>query len=398
MKKTEHYITHRRTVYILLCFLIAVLYACEPKSKSDQAISDFDPSTDYFPDKLTINHAVGFDIVYHNHYKVIHLFRHYNDLVDTVSYALVQKGTPNPKGFDELHTLQIPLSSIGAVSTTHLGMFEKLDALAELSGIESKAYVSSERIKGMVDTGEIKELAASGVLNVEQTIAYQTEVLLGVGFPNSQNDSYQELENAGVPVILNADWQEKDLLGRAEWMKLIAALLNKEAFANEAFGKIETEYNNVLTQVQREVKNAPTTITGIAQGDVWHVVGGKSFAMNVLNLAKVNYPWMDDSSTGSLKLDFETVYQAGLTADFWMTPSNAKTLDEVLLHDTRYADFKSFKDRNIYNVYGRYTAGGGNDYYESAVVNPDIVLKDIVKIFHPELLPNHQLVYYNRLK
>uniref|UniRef100_UPI0040562B79 hypothetical protein n=1 Tax=Roseivirga sp. TaxID=1964215 RepID=UPI0040562B79 len=81
-----------------------------------------------------------------------------------------------------------------------------------------------------------------------------------------------------------------------------------------------------------------------------------------------------------------------------MRHRNAKTLDEVLLHDTRYADFKSFKNGNIFNVYGRYTEGGGNDYYESAVVNPDIVLKDIVKIFHPELLPNHQLVYYNRLK
>uniref|UniRef100_UPI004047756D ABC transporter substrate-binding protein n=2 Tax=Roseivirga sp. TaxID=1964215 RepID=UPI004047756D len=398
MKKTENYITHRRTVYILLCFLIAGLFACNPKSKSGQQISDFDPSKDYFPDKLYIDHAVGFDIVYHKHYKVVHLFRHYNDLVDTVSYALVQKGTPNPEGFDQLHTLQIPLQRVAAVSTTHLGMFEKLEALDQLSAIESKEYISSAKIKALVDEGKITELAASGVLNVEQTIANQTEVLLGVGFPNSQNDRYQELENAGIPVVLNADWQEKDLLGRAEWMKLIAALLNKEALANTVFNQIESEYNTVLAQLEKEVKNAPSTITGIAQGDVWHVVGGKSFAMNVLNLAKVDYPWKSDTSTGSLKLDFETVYQAGLEADYWMTPSNAKTLDEVLLHDTRYADFKSFKNGNIFNVYGRYTEGGGNDYYESAVVNPDIVLKDIVKIFHPELLPNHQLVYYNRLK
>jgi iron complex transport system substrate-binding protein len=398
MKKTKNYNTHRRTVYILLCFIIAGLSACGPNSKTVKEFSNFDPSQDYFPNKLSIEHAVGFDIVYENHYKVIHLFRHYNDLVDTVSYALVQKGTPSPAGFDQLHTLQIPIERIGAVSTTHLGMFEKLDALAQLSGIESRVYVSSEKIKSLVDDGKIKELAASGVLNVEQTIANQTEVLLGVGFPNSQNDSYQELENAGVPVLLNADWQEKDLLGRAEWMKLIAALINKEEFAQEVFMQIEKEYNTVLAQVQSEVNNSPTTITGVAQGDVWHVVGGKSFAMNVLNLAKVNYPWKTDTSTGSLKLDFETVYQIGLTADYWMTPSNAKTLDEVLLRDSRYADFKSFKTANIYNVYGRYTEGGGNDYYESAVVNPHIVLKDIVKIFHPELLPNHQLVYYNRLK
>ena len=400
MKRQKTTITHRRADYTLTwlpVFFFALFLGCQ--STSDRKIDDeFDPSKDYFLTETSIDHAIGFDLVYHNNWKEVHLFRHYNDFIDTVSFALVQRGTPMPDGFSSERIVEIPVQRLASMSTTHLGMFEKLDALDVLKGIERAEYVSSEKVKALVAEGAIAELEPSGTINTELAVSEGIELLLGVGFPNSQNDSYQELENAGISVLLNADWQEKTLLGRAEWMKLLAALLNKEALVNERFGAMETEFNEVLSMVQQKVGKGPSAITGIAQGDAWFVAGGKSFAYYLLDLAKVDYPWKDSENTGSLRLDFETVYAEGLKADFWMVPSTAKTLDEILQADSRYADFKSFKNGNIYNIYGTYTEGGGNDYYESAVVNPHIVLKDNIKIFHPDLVPNHKLVYYNRLK
>lgn len=393
-------ITHRRADYTLtwlpaLCF--ALLVGCQ--SKSQQAIvDDFDSSKDYFSIKTSIDHAIGFGLVYHNNWKEVQLFRHYNDFIDTVSFALVQRGTPAPDDFTADRIVEIPVKRLASMSTTHLGMFEKLDALDVLKGIERTEYVSSAKVKALVAEGAIAELEPSGTINTELAVNEGIELLLGVGFPNSQNDAYQELENAGIPVLLNADWQEKTLLGRAEWMKLLAALLNKEALVNERFGAMEKEFTEVLAMVEEKVIKGPSTITGMAQGDAWYVAGGKSFAYYLLDLAKVDYPWKGSENTGSLRLDFETVYEEGLKADFWMVPSTAKTLKEVLQADSRYADFKSFKNGNVYNIYGRYTEGGGNDYYESAVVNPHIVLKDNIKVFHPDLLPDHKLVYYNRLK
>ncbi len=158
------------------------------------------------------------------------------------------------------------------------------------------------------------------------------------------------------------------------------------------------EYDEVLSKVNDLSSANLSTITGIAIGDGWHVSGGRSFAAQLLKLVKADYPWMNEASTGSLKLDFETVYEQGLTADVWMVPGSAKSMTEILERDSRYADFKAFKNGTIYNIFGRYTPGGGNDYYEQGVIEPHVILKDIVKIFHPSLLPDHELVYHSQLK
>ena len=394
MKKKTHSIWKVLMVLSLLPFLSA----CGAGAGQSSANADFDPQKDYFPDKVSIDHSIGFDVAYHSHYKLLHLFRHYNDVIDTVSYVLLQRGTPTPEAHASLPVIQVPIEKAVSMSTTQLGMFDMLEAFDQLKGIEIRQYVSNPKVIELVESGAITEVAPAGSLNVETVINMGAEVVIGVGYPNSQNEAYQQLERTGIPVLLNADWQEKDLLGRAEWAKLIAVLLNKEALINEKFSAIEIEYNRVLAILDTDLKSIPTTITSIAKGDTWHVSGGRSFANHLLQLAKVNYPWNDDTSTGSLPLDFETVYEIGLEADFWMAPSNAKTLAEVLERDARYADFKSFKNGNVFNVYGRYTEGGGNDYYETGVVEPHVVLKDIVKIFHPELLPDHSLVYHTRLK
>ncbi|WP_084362745.1 ABC transporter substrate-binding protein [Roseivirga echinicomitans] len=397
MKKTDKRNAHRWAVYTLLCFLMVGFSACQSNSKNQSDFLDFDPKKDYFLEKISIDHSIGFDVEYHNNYKTLHLFRHYNEVADTVSFLLVQKGTPAPEGVD-LPVITVPIQKAVSLSTTHLGMFELLDALGELKGIERKQYVSSLKVISMVDSGEIIEVEPAGTLNVETIIEMGPDVVLGVGYPNSQNESFQQLQRLNIPVVLNADWQEVDLLGRAEWVKLLAVLLNKENLVNDKFSAIEAEFQSVLDLIAEKATDAPLTITGIAQGDAWQVSGGKSFAYNVLRVAKADYPWKEDNSTGSIKLSFEAVYEIGLKADFWVAPGGASTLQNIRERDPRYMDFKSYKNGTIYNVFGRNTEGGGNDYYETGVIEPHIVLKDVVKIFHPELLPDHQLVYYNQLK
>ena len=387
----------RQVINAIAWPLIAAVFLTGCQNSSSTKGGDQNAQSISFDHQVSIDHAIGFDVIYHNDWKELWLFRHYNDQADTVKYALVS-GQNDIDGFDESHTIQIPVKNVGALSTTQLGMFDLLNALDELKAIETKRYVHNQEIIRRTDSGQIQELAPAGKLNLETTIASGIEVLMGVGYPNSQNKDYQILLNTGMPVILNADWQETSLLGRAEWMKLLAVLLNKEKLVNTLFTAIEEDYNQTLKLIEDKVAQGPKTITGLANGDSWYVSGGNSFANNLLKVAKVDYPWAHTLETGSIRLDFETVYEQGLTADYWLVPSTAKTLEEIIQADERYADFKSYKDQHIYNIYGRYTPGGGNDYYESAIVAPHVVLKDMVKIFHPELLPDHELVYYNRLQ
>lgn len=399
MKRLTQTFGHHRTDFILLWFsalILGLFSGCGNTTQQDDLKNRSDSGKDHFPDKVEIEHSIGFDVEYHQNYKLLHIFRHYNDVVDTVTFTLLQKGTASPE-LDHPE-ISIPAERIVSLSTTHLGFFDLLDALGSLKGIETRQYISNKEIRKSVEEGGILEMSPAGTLNVESIIDLKTDVLLAVGYPNSQNENYQQLERVGIPVLLNADWQEKDLLGRAEWVKLLAVLLNKEKLVNEKFGAIEEEYNRVLELVENKSEAAPLTITGIALGDAWHVSGGKSFAYQLLKLVKADYPWKDNTSTGSIKLDFETVYAFGLKADFWMAPGSAKSKAGILQRDSRYADFKAYKNNKIYNIFGRYTEGGGNDYYEQGVIEPHVILKDIVKIFHPELLPDHQLVYHAPLK
>lgn len=387
-----------RQVIVAIAWLLisaSLFFGCQNSTSTKDGVENTQSIS--FEHQVTIDHAIGFDVIYHEDWKELLLFRHYNDFIDTVRYALSSTNMQK-EDFDESHTIQVPVKSIGALSTTQLGMFDVLDALNELKAIETQRYVHNKEIIARAEQGQITELAPAGKLNLETTIASGIEVLMGVGFPNSQNDDFQTLQNTGLPVILNADWQEKTLLGRAEWMKILAVLLNKEKEVNQIWSGIESEYQQVVEKVNIQSVDKPTTITGIINGDSWYVAGGDSFVNNVLNEISVHYPWGDSLVTGSIRLDFETVYEKGLDAPFWLAPGSAKTLDDIYQADSRFQDFRSYQAKNIYNIFGRYTPGGGNDYYESAIVAPHIVLKDMVKIFHPELLPEHQLVYYNKLK
>lgn len=387
----------RQATYLFawLFFATLLIFGCQNTTTQDS--SESNPIAISFADQVSIDHAIGFNVIYHDDWKEVQLFRHYNDAVDTVKYALILAGE-RKEGFDKSHTIRVPVKSVGALSTTQLGMFGVLNALDNLKAIETKQYVHNKEIASRTEGGQITELAPAGKLNLETTMASGIDLLMGVGYPNAQNKDYQTLQLTGMPVLLNADWQETSLLGRAEWMKLLAVLLNKEKEVNEQFAAIEADYNATLALIENKVSQGPKTITGLANGDSWYVSGGNSFANNLLKVVKVDYPWSETVETGSLRLDFETVYEQGLRADYWLVPSTAKTLAEIIQADARYADFKSFKEQHIYNIYGRYTPGGGNDYYESAIVAPHVVLKDMVKIFHPELLPSHELVYYNKLQ
>ena len=381
--------------WIILCWLsVFWLLACQPQNKTD----DTHQSNQSYSSKTIITHAIGFDIIDYQDWRELLLFRHYNDFVDTVRFALVTEKAQAPTTFQENQVIQLPVKRIGALSTTHLPMFNLLEATENLVAVETRRYIYNEEIRALVDNGSITELAPSGKLNLEMTLASDLDLLMGVGYPNSQNDDYQTLQRTGLSVVMNADWQEKTLLGRAEWIKLLGVLLGKEEQANVVFAEIEIAFNETLALVEEKVSSGPSVVTGLADGDSWYVAGGNSFANHILQVAKTSYPWAATESTGSVRLDFETVYQQGLTADYWLVPSTAKTMEEIIQADERYQDFCSFKTGQIYNIYGRYRPNGGNDYYESAVMAPHVVLKDVVKIFHPELLPDHELVYYNQLR
>lgn len=349
--------------------------------------------------QVAIRYAKGFTIRYSGPYKFVSIMSPFDKSVDTVRYVLVPRGTPAPKGYAASQVIDIPLRSIIAMSSMHVGLAEFLGAEDLIVGLGNLKYVSSPKVIQRIDAGKVREVGRDQTVNDEQVITMQPDLLMAMGSPTARLDHYRTIRGAGVPVLINSEWVETTPLGRAEWVKLLAALLNKETLVNQKFAKVEQEYNR-LAALTKPVASKPTIISGMNSKDAWFVPDGDSYMTRFFLDAGGKYPWVNRRATGSLPLNFEAVYPFALTADYWLNVGmmSVDSKQSVLAKDVRYADFKAFKTGRLYSYTKRVNSRGSNDFWESGAVNPHLVLADLIRILHPDLLPKHQLVYYQQLK
>jgi iron complex transport system substrate-binding protein len=209
-------------------------------------------------------------------------------------------------------------------------------------------------------------------------------------------DAYPKINEAGLNVVLNGDNLETTPLGRAEWGKFIALFFNKEAEAEQLYNKTASKYEG-LVKLAASAKTKPAVFVNVNYQGTWYMSGGKSYVAQFLSDAGANYLWADEPTVGELMLSFEEVLNKAVNADYWVNTGFWNSAEEALADDVRYGEFAAFKNNRVYNNNARSNVNGGNDYFESGVANPDIILADLIKIFHPELLHDHQLYYYHQL-
>ncbi len=197
--------------------------------------------------------------------------------------------------------------------------------------------------------------------------------------------------------MINAEYLERHPLGRAEWIKFMALFFGKERQADSVFRSIEKQYLQTA-QLASEAMMKPTVLCGVLYGDSWFLPGGENYASRILRDAGCNYLWAADSSIGFLQFGFETVYTKAKNADLWIGVAAFKSLKELRAAEERYALFAPFKQGNVYTYDARHGAKGGSEFLELGYLRPDLVLKDLVKIAHPERLPNHTLFFYKKLE
>jgi iron complex transport system substrate-binding protein len=381
-------------------FFIPVLFltGCGTSSTLTESAETATSDKDYFSSKIHIHHAKGFTIEYHDNYKVINVLSPFEKSTDTARYVLLQRGTKKPKGYANSQFIEIPIRSLVAMSSMHVGLVGLLEEEKIVTGLGNLKYVSNPEIIKQIEAGKIAEVGKDQGLNEEKLITMHPDLIMTTGSPVSKMERYTTLNAAGIPVLINSEWVETTPLGRAEWVKLLAALLNREDFVNKKFAKMEEEYKR-LASLSQKVKTKPSIITGMNSKDSWFIPNGNSYMAQFFRDAGAAYHWNNTKATGSLALNFEAVYPVALTADYWLNVgiSNYDNKKEILAKDSRYTDFKAYKSGQIYSYNKRVNSRGSNDYWESGAVNPQIVLSDLIKILHPELLPEHELVYYKQV-
>ncbi len=377
----------QKILFIALLFLFFI--SCK-EQKDDKIL------TNHSKYSTSIKYAKGFDIAYRDGYKVITIKNIWPGSEKEFRYALVKKGHPleMPESFDEIIT--IPINEIVVTSTTHIPSLEMLEVDTTLVGFPSLDYISSQKTRKRINQGLIKELGKNEDLNTESLLDLNPDVIVGFAIDN-HDKTLNTIKKTGIPLVYNGDWTESSPLAKAEWIKFFAAFYDKDTLANRLFSNIENEYLNAK-KIAFNAKSKPTVLSGAMYKDIWYLPQGKSWAAQFIADANGDYLWKETKGTGSHSLSLESVLEKAEHAEIWIGPSYYTNLVQLKKAHAVYQYFDSFKNKKVYSFTNKVGETGGLIYFELAPNRPDIVLKDIIKILHPELLPNHKFYFFDQLK
>lgn len=292
------------------------------------------------------------------------------------------------------HVISIPVKRWVTTSTTHLPALSLLNAEETLVGFPGTKYISSESFRTRIAQHKIKELGSLEKINIEMLLETNPELLVGFSI-GEEPKAYQTVRNAGIPVLINSDWLAKHPLGKAAWIYFFGALLNKLEQADMQFKAIVLAYERIKV-LAKKATYTPNVFSGALFKGVWYAPGGQSWAAQFIKDAKGHYLF-NSQSTGSDSYALEQVLTTAHTADIWLGPAQHTSYDGLLNSSAHYQQFKAFKNKKVYTFAAKKGSTGGVLYYELAPQRPDIVLKDIAAILHPELFPNHSLFFFSPL-
>ena len=371
---------------LLLAFISFLFFQCKNETNSEETLS---------PQNI-VHYAKGFSIENYIGYSIVTVKNPWPKTTKTYTYILKEKNGIVPDSLKKNLIISVPIKSIVVTSTTHIPSLEMLDEVNTLIGFPHCDFISSEKVRTRIDDGKVKELGNNKDLNTEVVFDLQPNVIIGYGIDN-KNPTLDNLQKSGLKVMLNGDWNEETALGKAEWIKFFGALYGKQKLANELFTKIENDFLKTI-RIAKMAKSTPTILAGDMFEDCWYLPKGTSWGSLILKQANGNYLWKKTTGTGSLSLSFETVFEKAKNADIWFTSGQFSTLKEMTDSNPHYTKFDAFRNKNVYSFCRKKGKKGGILYYELAPNRPDIILKDIVKILHPELLIGYKPFFFEKLK
>lgn len=314
---------------------------------------------------------------------------------DSVSKQLfiARNGEAVPENFHG-QVLRGNASRIVTMSSTHIAMLEAVGAADHVVGVSNISYITSPGIQAHRDS--IVDVGYEGNINYELLLSASPDLVILYGL-NNASTMEDKLIELGIPYIYIGDYLEESPLGKAEWLMVLAEVTGRREAGKKAFAAIPARYNALKQKVARITAAAPTVMFNTPYRDTWFMPSATSYMARLVTDAGGRYIYGRNTGTTSMPIDLEEAYLLTSGADVWLNVGTARSLDELRAACPKFTDTRCFRNGNVYNNNRRATAAGGNDFYESAVVKPDIVLRDLIKILHPELV-KEDFVYYKQLK
>lgn len=365
-------------------FLLILLSACGGRSKTSSVFTT--------EKEIPLRYAENLNLFTTEDYTIARLRNPWDTTKILHTYLLADKDKPLPEDLPEGTLVRTPLNKAIVYSSVHCGLLQQIGALKSIGGICDLKYIKLPEIKEGCQNGTITDVGNGMNPDIEKIIDLHPDAIMLSPFENS--GGYGRVEKLNIPIIECADYMETSALGRAEWMRFYGLLFGEAQKADSLFAEVEKNYNELKALIA-PISYAPSVISELKNGSAWYVPGGKSTSARIYADAGANYVFAADEHSGSVPLAFETVFDKGQHADFWLIKYNQaidKTYSELKRDYAPYAGFRAFKERNIYGC-----NTGKVSFYEDSPFHPDWLLKDLIKIFHPTLLEGYELKYFTKL-
>ena len=338
--------------------------------------------------------AKGFKIDYYKGFKVLSVLQNDSATCQYVQFPLNKK---RPIGFENAIALSDSIYSIINLSTSQTAAFDALNNLDIVKGVANKNLIYSTLLKEEVYNGTIADIGFDYQPDLEKILRLKPQLMFSDGEYATQNANFDKLKAAGIDIVYSQDYREKYPLARAEWLVFYSFFINQEQQAIQFLDSVFTRYQEVKSEISKK-STKHTVFCNYPYNEIWYMPAKSNYVTNLLADAGLHFFWADVSPNNglNLSLSFEEVLRKAIDADHWLLFSSEKSKSELLLKDSRLSNFNAYKTGNVYSSSLRSTNQGANDYWESGVYRPDLVLQDFHKLFY--LNDTTNLVYFNKLK
>ena len=343
-------------------------------------------------------YASGFGVEQTGDLKLVHVFDPWQKSRNaTFSYLLGKDPAQVPDSLRHIPFIEVPVRRVITLSTTHIAMIRSLDESGTIRGISGADLMYDPAMIKRIRKKEVIDVGYDRTLNYELIVSLQPDVLFLYGVEGNIREISDKLVEMGVRVVFCGDYLEEHPLGKAEWLKFFSLFFQRESEADSLFQRIDSSYR-VLAAMTDSLAGKPSVLTGLPWKDAWYMAGGNSYAARLIKDAGGKYLWEDSKSAEAIPLNIESVFSRAVRADVWINPGAAASMDDLIRFDERFITLDVVGEGMVYNNNARLNSSGGNDYWESGAVRPDLILADLIKIFHPDLMEDHSFIYYRKLK
>ncbi len=368
---------------IILLLALAISTSCGGGSASSTAQGEEIPMQ--YADLLRMKQCDG--------YVYVQVLNPWDSASVLHSYILVDKSASMPAYLPKGDVVRVPLQNSVVYSLVHCALIDEIGAYDQIRGVCDLRYIDMQKVQDDVRRGKIRNLGEGLNPNIEDIIDMSPDAILLSPFQNA--GGYGRLSKLSIPIIECADYMETSAMGRAEWIRFFGLLYGCQQQADSIFAEVSREYET-LKSLAATATTHPTVITDLKYGSTWYVPGGRSTTGRLLSDAAADYIYKDNPDNGSLALAPEVVFERSMNADIWIIRYNqatSKTYDEIAQEYTNYSRMRAFTNHNIYACNTLLVP-----FYSEVPFHPDRLLREFVKILHPELLPEYQLQYYQRIE